>query len=180
MLGHMIEYLTAHTADVPAEVLTASRDLLGRVFEGEFEDEDWTHSLGGVHVVARVDGTVVGHASVIQRRLMTGGRPLRAGYVEGVGVDADWRRRGVAGEMMGRLERVIRVAYDIGGLGATDEAMALYLGRGWQVWRGPLAALTPSGMVATPDEAGAVLVLPVGPLDLDAELACDWRDGDVW
>jgi aminoglycoside 2'-N-acetyltransferase I len=176
----MIEYLTAHTADVPAEVLTAARELLARVFDGEFEDADWDHSLGGVHVVARADGVVIGHASVIQRRLMTAGRPLRAGYVEGVGVDAAWRRRGVAAEMMARLERVIRAAYDIGGLGATDDAMAFYRGRGWQVWRGPLAALTPSGTVATPEEAGAVLVLPLGPLDLDAELACDWRDGDVW
>ncbi len=75
----MIEYLTAHTADVPAEVLAASRQLLARVFAGEFEDVDWDHSLGGVHVVARADGALVGHASVVQRRLMTGGRPLRAG-----------------------------------------------------------------------------------------------------
>lgn len=176
----MIDYLTAHTADLPADVLGASRALLAEVFDGEFADADWDHSLGGVHVVARAGGAVIGHASVVQRRLMTGGRPLRAGYVEGVGVDAAWRRRGVAGEMMSRLERVIRAAYDIGGLGATDDALALYRGRGWQVWRGPLAALTPSGMVATPEEAGAVLVLPVAPVDLDAELACDWRDGDVW
>lgn len=52
----MIEYLTAHTADVPAEVLSASRTLLARVFDGEFEDADWDRSLGGVHVVARAGG----------------------------------------------------------------------------------------------------------------------------
>ena len=35
---------------------------------------------------------------------------------------------------------------------------------------------------ATPDEQGAVYVLPVEgvPLDLSGALAVDWRDGDVW
>jgi len=35
--------------------------------------------------------------------------------------------------------------------------------------------------VRTPDEDGAVWVLPVAvDLDLDGTLTCDWRDGDVW
>ena len=48
-------------------------------------------------------------------------------------------------------------------------------------WQGPLSALTPSGVTRTEDADGAVYVLPVSlPLDLTAELTCDWRDGDVW
>ena len=59
--------------------------------------------------------------------------------------------------------------------------MPLYVSLGWQRWRGPLSALTPSGIVPTPEEAGSVYVLPVATeLDLDGELTCDWRDGDVW
>jgi aminoglycoside 2'-N-acetyltransferase I len=35
--------------------------------------------------------------------------------------------------------------------------------------------------VRTPDEDGAIHVLPAAtPLNLNAELTCDWRDGDVW
>jgi aminoglycoside 2'-N-acetyltransferase I len=35
--------------------------------------------------------------------------------------------------------------------------------------------------VRTPDDDGAVWVLGLSaPLDLDGELTCDWRDGDVW
>jgi aminoglycoside 2'-N-acetyltransferase I len=178
----MIDYVTTHTADLPPADLAAARALLAHVFAGDsFAEDDWEHALGGMHVMASARGTVVGHASVVQRRLTTGGRALRAGYVEGVGVHPAWRRRGIAGEMMGRVERVVRAAYDLGALGATDEAMTLYRGRGWQVWRGVLSAFTPSGIVPTPDEAGFVLVLPVaGGLDLDAELTCDWRGGDVW
>lgn len=33
----------------------------------------------------------------------------------------------------------------------------------------------------TPDEEGSIYVLPVTiPLDVSAELTCDWRQGDAW
>jgi aminoglycoside 2'-N-acetyltransferase I len=33
----------------------------------------------------------------------------------------------------------------------------------------------------TPDEDGSIYVLPGdADLDLDGELICDWRDGDLW
>ena len=80
---------------------------------------------------------------------------------------ADHRRRGHASEMMEALERVIRDAYEVGALGATDEAKLFYAGRGWRLWGGPLSALTPDGVVRTPDEQGGVYVLPVEGVPLD-------------
>jgi aminoglycoside 2'-N-acetyltransferase I len=175
------EVRVAHTADLDASTLTAARGLLDAVFGDEMTEEDWEHALGGVHALAWEDGELVGHASVVQRRLVHGGRALRAGYVEGVGVRADRRGHGHGAAVMEPLERVIRRAYDLGALGASDEGATFYAARGWQRWEGPLSALTPSGVVRTPDEDGGVLVLPAGaPLDLAAPLACDWRDGDVW
>lgn len=151
-------------------------------FAGDFAEDDWEHCLGGLHVVARSGDEVVGHATVVQRRLTTGGRALRAGYVEGVAVHPGHQRRGIGGEVMSRAESIVRAAYDLGALGATDEGLPLYTSHGWVPWRGPLAALTPDGTVLTPDEQGAVLVLPVPsvPLDLESPLTCDWRDGDLW
>ena len=91
------------------------------------------------------------------------------------------RRRGYGGAMMDALERVIRDAYDLGALGATDEAVALYEAHGWRRWDGPLFALTPDGRIRTPEEDGAVYVLETTvALDRSGELTCDWRDGDVW
>jgi aminoglycoside 2'-N-acetyltransferase I len=172
---------TAHTADLDAETLMAVRALLDAVFGGEFTDDDWEHALGGVHALAWQDGTVVGHASVVQRRLLHGGRALRAGYVEGMAVGAPWRRRGIGGAVMAALERVIRGAYDLGALAATVEGMAFYTGRGWRRWEGPSYALTPGGIERTASSDGAIHVLPVVvPLDLSASLTCDWRDGEVW
>ncbi|MYW73400.1 aminoglycoside 2'-N-acetyltransferase, partial [Pseudonocardia sp. SID8383] len=69
----------------------------------------------------------------------------------------------------------------LGALGAAARAARLYRRHGWEPWCGPLAALTPYGVVDTPDERGAVHVLPVdAPLDPARALVCDWRDGELW
>ncbi len=176
----MAEVCTAHTADLDAASRRAARALLEDVFE-DMTDHDWEHALGGIHALVWEEGELIGHASLIQRRLLHGGRALRTGYVEAVAVRADRRGRGHGAAMMAALERVARHAYDLGALGATGEAAAFYAARGWQLWLGPTSALTPTGIHRTEEEDGGIYVLPLGaPLDLSGELTCDWRDGDVW
>lgn len=83
--------------------------------------------------------------------------------------------------MMDALELVTRRAYDLGALGATDEAARFYAARGWELWRGHSSALTPGGIRPTMEDDGCIYVLPLdAPLDLAGDLTCDWRDGDVW
>ena len=174
------EVRTAHTADLDPVTLAAARALLFDVFD-DMTEQDWEHALGGIHALVWEGDALIGHASVIQRRLLHGGRALRAGYVEGVGVRADRRRRGHGTAMMGALERVIRSAYDLGALGATDDGATFYAARGWRRWTGPTSALSPRGLVRTREDDGWVYVLPlVVPLDLSGELTCDWREGDAW
>jgi len=177
----MTELVVAHTGQLDPAVLGHARHLLEEVFEGELTDDDWEHSLGGMHALMW-DGTeLIGHASLIQRRLLHGGRALRAGYVEGLGVRGDVRRRGHGQAMMDALEQLARGAYEVAALGATDEAAAFYASRGWQLWQGPTWAMTPTGRIRTPDDDDGVYVLPLSsPLALQSELTCDWRDGDPW
>ncbi len=172
----------AHTAELDASVLQAARALLDDVFAAEMTDHAWDHALGGVHALAWESGELVGHAALIQRRLLYRGRTLRAGYVEGVAVRADQRRRGHGGALMAELESIIRSAYDLGALGATDEGASLYAARGWRQWQGELWVLSPSGPQRTASEDGDVYVFDVGPLELDVreKLTCDWREGHVW
>jgi aminoglycoside 2'-N-acetyltransferase I len=177
----MTQLRTAHTADLDTATLEAARALLNAVFEGDMTDHDWEHALGGVHALVWEGSQLIGHASVVQRRLLHGGRALRTGYVEGVGVRANRRRRGHGAAMMEALERVVRGAYELGALGATDQAAELYDARGWRLWHGPTSALTPTGISRTEEDDGCIYVLPgAARLDLSGELTCDWRDGDVW
>ena len=173
---------TAHTADLEPATLDDVWDMLVDVFEGDIEASDWEHALGGIHALAYDDGgQLVGHASVIQRRLMHQGRALRTGYVEAVGVRAHARRQGHAGALMDALEHTIRGAYDLGALGASDMALPFYRGRGWLPWEGETYALTPDGRIRTPDDDDSLHVLEIAtPLDRRGVITCDWRDGAVW
>jgi aminoglycoside 2'-N-acetyltransferase I len=172
---------TAHTADLDAATLAAAQSLMYAVFGPKMTEHDWEHALGGVHALVWDRGDLIGHASVVQRRLIHGGRALRTGYVEGVVVRADRQGHGHGAAMMAALERVVLGAYDLGALSATEEAAGFYAARGWKAWRGPTSALTPTGVVRTAGDDGSVRVLLMArPLDLTAELTCDWRDGEVW
>ncbi|HEY5836284.1 GNAT family N-acetyltransferase [Streptomyces sp.] len=181
------EVRTAHTAELGSAELSAVRRLLEDAFaghpDGEFTEADWDHTVGGMHALAWEGGRLIGHAAVVQRRLLYGGRALRAGYVEGVAVREDRRRRGHGAAVMAAAERFIRGGYDLGALGSAEEATGFYTARGWRAWQGPTSALTPEhGITRTPDEDGWIYVLPLPhtPLDLTAPLTCDWRDGDAW
>ena len=159
-MADVAELRTAHTADLDPADLKAARALLDEVFNGEVTEADWEHALGGVHALVWDGPTLIGHGSVIQRRLLHQGRALRAGYVEAVAVRADRQGEGHGATVMGALERVLRGAYDLGALGSTDEGAGFYAARGWQLWRGPSCALTPAGVRRTADDDGCLYVLP--------------------
>ena len=170
------------TADLGAAGQAALRAFLDAAYDGEFGDEDWAHALGGVHVLATVDGELAGHASVVQRQLVAGPDTVRAGFVEAVATAAALRRRGVGGAVMAEVERLVTGGHELGALSASEDGRALYAARGWVPWSGPLAALAPDGVVPTPDEAVFVLRTPGTPAGLDtaARLVCDWRRGELW
>jgi len=170
-----------HTSDLDGETFDNAHRLLVEAHGGQFTEADWEHTLGGMHAIIVQHGTLIAHAAVIQRRLLYRGAALRCGYVEGVAVRDGWRGQGLGGAVLDAAEQVIRGAYQIGALSASDAGRRLYRPRGWLSWRGPTAVLTPAGLVNTPADDGSVFVLPVGvDLDPDADLVCDWRDGDVW
>ena len=172
---------TVHTYQLDQPTRVAARALLDTAFPDEMTDDDWEHCLGGIHALAFADDELVGHAALVQRRLLYGGRALRTGYVEGVAVRGDQRRRGHGTALMAALEPVIRGAYELGALGASEDGARLYAACGWRRWEGPVSALTPEGLRRTAGEDGDIWVLEAGvPLDVSRPLACDWRDGDVW
>jgi aminoglycoside 2'-N-acetyltransferase I len=176
-----LDLRTAHTADLTPAELTAVRGLLHDAFDADFGDEDWDHTLGGMHALAYDERGLAGHGAVVMRRVRYRKRWLRVGYVEGVAVRRDVRRTGVGGRIMGALEGVVTRAYAFGALSASDEGARLYASRDWLTWTGRICALGPDGVVRLPEEEGTTFVWPA-PADVDdpgAELIFDWRDGDV-
>lgn len=173
-----------HTADLDAELREGARRMVIEAFGGsevDFTDADWEHALGGMHAMICHRGALIAHGSVVQRRLIHRDAPLRCGYLEAIAVKEEWRGRGLASAVMNALEQVLRGAYDMGALSASEAGRPMYIARGWLPWQGVTSVLAPSGVIRTPDDDASVLVLPVAAeLDLAAELTCDWRPGDPW
>jgi aminoglycoside 2'-N-acetyltransferase I len=170
-----------HTSDLDVETREGARRMVIEAFGGEFTDSDWEHALGGMHALICLRGALIAHGAVVQRRLIHRDIALRCGYLEAVAVREDWRGQGLAVAVMDALEQVLRGAYELGALCASDAGRPIYAARGWLPWRGPSAVLTPTGVTPTPEEDGTLFVLPISvDLDTEAELTCDWRPGDVW
>jgi aminoglycoside 2'-N-acetyltransferase I len=174
-----------HTADLDDETREDARRMVIEAFAGEFTDADWDHALGGMHAVISQHGALIAHAAVVQRRMLYRDTALRCGYLEGVAVREGWRGQGLAHALMDAVEQVLRGAYQLGALSASEAAIPMYTSRGWLPWRGPTSVLAPTGVTRTPDDDDGLFVLPVAlpshlELDTTAEIACDWRDGDVW
>jgi aminoglycoside 2'-N-acetyltransferase I len=177
----------ADTSDLsPAEVDTI-RALMDVAFgddeEERFTEDDWVHAIGGRHFLLEIDGSIVGHASVVHRELEVDGRSIRTGYVEAVAIDPTLHGRGLGSVLMNDVNAHIRTGFELGALGTGRQRF--YERLGWRTWQGPSSVRTPDGDRRTPDDDGYILVLewptsPIKPLDLHAPISCDWRAGDVW
>ncbi len=174
---------------VPSDALhqgevAALRELFDEAWSDDaegFTDQDWSHAVGGIHVIAEADGRVVAHASVVQRELHSAGHRLRAGYVEAAATRPSRQREGLGSLVIGEVGELIDRTYRLGAL-ATG-VVGFYERLGWVAWEGPTSVRTAAGLVRTPEEDGNVFVrlTPTSPeLDLSAPISCDWRPGDVW
>jgi aminoglycoside 2'-N-acetyltransferase I len=175
---------------LPTDALSAGevaviRELLDAAFWDEederFTEEDWEHSIGGLHVVLDLDSVIVSHASVVERELQVAGRPLRTGYVEAVATAPGHQGRGYGTRVMQVIGSAIVAGYELGALGTGE--FRFYERLGWRVWQGPTSVRTTGGERRTPDEDGGIMVLltpTTPPIELDAPISCEWRAGDVW
>lgn len=82
---------------------------------------------------------------------------------------------------MRHVGELIRERYVLGAL--STGAHAFYEAFAWERWRGPTFVDSPRGRERTPEDDGTIMILQTrrSPrLDLDGDIACDWRPGDVW
>lgn len=170
-----------HTADLDVETRESARQMVIDAYEGTFSAADWEHSLGGMHALICRHGSIIAHGAVVQRRLIYRGTALRCGYVEAVAVREDCRGQGLATAVLDAVEQVLRGAYQLGALSSSEAGRPIYTARGWLPWKGATSVLAPAGLSRTPEDDQSLFVLPISvDVDPEAEITCDWRDGDVW
>ena len=146
-----------------------------------FTEADWEHGLGGIHFILEEGGTLLAHASVVERELHVGEEQLRTGYVEGVAARKDAQGRGHGSAVMREVGEYIDETFSLGAL--DTGVQGFYERLGWVIWKGPTFVRTDAGLVRTEEDDGNVMVrlTPTSPeLDLTAPLSCEWRAGDAW
>jgi aminoglycoside 2'-N-acetyltransferase I len=170
------------TDDLPRGLHAGLRELLDEAFGGgDFSDDDWSHSLGGWHVVITDGARPVAHGSVVERELHVADVPFRTGYVEAVATSPARRREGLATSVMRELAALIERHFELGAL--STGTPRVYARLGWEQWRGPTAARRGGVTVRTPEDDDALMVLRFGPsahIDLHALISCPGRAGDDW
>jgi aminoglycoside 2'-N-acetyltransferase I len=171
----------ASTDALSPSFLQDVRIFLDTAFEGEFTDEDWAHAIGGVHVWLIGARGLISYGSLIERTLVCSGQTSRVGYVEAVATVAAHRRNGHGTTVMKHIGELIRTRYALGALSTGTHAF--YETLGWERWRGPTFVDGPRGRERTPGDDGDIMILRTSrspALDLDGDIVCDWRLGDVW
>ncbi len=177
----MIELHTGTTKDMPPSLLRNVRALLDTAFEGDFSEEDWDHATGGVHVWQTGSSGVISHGSLVARTLVCSGAALQVGFVEAMATEASHQRQGHGAAVMRQIGGLIQERYPLGALSTGTHSF--YETLGWERWLGPTFVDGPNGRERTPADDGDVMILrtPRSPrLELDGEIVCDWRPGDVW
>jgi aminoglycoside 2'-N-acetyltransferase I len=173
------------TEDLTAAEIRDIRELLTAAFgpeeEDRFREEDWQHAIGGMHFVLDLEGDIAAHASVIERELHVGDRPLRTGYVEAVATAPEHQGMGLGSCVMREVGSYVAEHFELGALGTG--AQGFYERLGWLTWKGPSSVRTITQTIRTPDEDGFILILETRSspeLDPEAPISCEWRPGDVW
>ena len=171
------------------ELGPARMDELTRLCEAAFEEPFaavWARVGPGIHVMSEVNGRIVAHAIIVDRRLYLGDEmdvALDVGYVENVATLPAAQGAGHAASVMREIGRIIREEYALGALATGSNAF--YERLGWETWIGPTAVRMADGeRVRSADQDGHVMVLrtPRTPprMALDAPIAVDWRSEESW
>lgn len=179
---------TATTGELSAADVVALRGLFSAAWpsggdpDEAFDDDDFAHAMGGRHWLAELDGRIVSHVAVVERRLEVDGTPLRTGYLEAVATLPAHEGRGLASHLVRQADTWLVSRFELGGLATGSPGF--YERLGWQLWQGPTWVRGQDGGLARTDDAdGAILVLRTATtpaLEVTGTLACDWRAGDVW
>jgi aminoglycoside 2'-N-acetyltransferase I len=178
----VIEIAAVASADVDGPTRRALAALWDRAFEGRFTPDDADHAFGGLHVLAREGGRIVGHASAVPRSIRFGVQPWRTvGYVEAVATDPTSQGTGIGRRTMTRLQAEIGLRWPVALL-STGRATAFYERLGWERWGGTSYTRTATGVVAD-GEHGGLMILRVDRSavpDLTVDVTCEDRPGDAW
>lgn len=178
--GEVLEVTAVPVAALSDAERAEIAGLCERAFETAFADLWQLVPASSRHLLAHLEGRLVGHACWMPRWLEPeGGRLLRTAYFDAVAIEPELQRRGLGTLLMERAVAEI-AGFEIGCLSTKRERF--YARLGWERWRGPIFVRIGDGLVPSDNDAPVMIrrtpLTP--PLDLEAPLSVEWRAGSAW
>ncbi len=148
------------------------RSELEQWFEKEFGHIPFQWTSPSWYVLALSDSTLIGRLGIIERKASVNGKLLEVAGVSGVITRSEWRRRGVARNMVKNAVEFIanRLNINFALLLCRQEVVPVYTKLGWEIVDGPTTFDQPNGKRMYPKltmifECGKEQ-WPIGPIDL--------------
>jgi aminoglycoside 2'-N-acetyltransferase I len=180
-LTDKIKIHAVRNGELPVAMRLAIPRLCTEAFQKDFSHNFSSIPPDGLHILGYLDDRLVSHAVVTRRWLQLEKMPmLRTAYVDAVATAPAHQGGGFGSAMMRHLASIIVDDYKIACL--VTARVSFYERLGWELWRGPLAGRSETGLVPTPDQKGIMILrLPRTPaLNLEVLLTIECQPGRIW
>ena len=154
--------------------------LMSDAFEGDFSDEDWQHTHGGIRFLGYLGNELIGHGAVISRSMKVDGEETKVGYVEAIAIDPRHWRQGYGSRLISEITLYCRSQFSFSMLSTGERAF--YRKYGWLDFEGESFILQGEDEVRSKEEDEGLMYL----FGIDAvvqaprKIVCDFRAGDAW
>lgn len=160
--------------------LEICRSVLNEAFDGDFSEEDWSHTFGGIRFLGFLEKRLIAHGSVVPRTIWMDAIETKVGYVEGIAVEKSYWRRGFGSLLISEITAFCRAEYPISMLSTGEKEF--YRKQGWVDFLGESYVKENGIEIRTKEEDEGLMVLlgALSSLSIPRKVVCETRDGDFW
>ena len=176
----MLRISRALDSDFTTQIESALQSLMSEAFEGDFSEEDWQHTFGGMRFLGYMDNQLIAHGAVIQRWMDVDGERKLVGYVEGIAVTPTLWRKGFGSLLMAELTTYCRSEFPLSMLSTGEKDF--YRRHGWSDFAGESYVSNAGVEIRTEDEDEGLMYLLGASQDnvSPRKVVCESREGDAW
>lgn len=176
----MLRISRASDADLDPQISAVVRNLLNDAFEGDFSEEDWKHTFGGMRFLGFLNDQLIAHGAVVPRKIEVDESDLIIGYVEGIAVAPTYWHKGYGSLLMADITSYCLSEFSLSMLSTSEKGF--YRKHGWCDFEGMSYVFKDGVEIRSEDEDEGLMYLSGLHqfTDYPRKVVCEARDGDAW
>lgn len=167
------------TTEVNDNDLHSLYEMLVDAFEGDFSEEDFLHTYGGIRILGILNTRVIAHAALIPRNMLIDHQETIVGYVEGFAVASQYQGQGFGKRLIKTVTELCLDNYTVSMLSTGEHDF--YRAFGWMDFQGKSYVIEDGVKIRSAEEDSGLMIRSEEPGKyLQAEISCFARPGDAW